>query len=111
MQTELTRQFIGAERTKAYQSGGSISQDQMGDTMNTYNVKLSYEDREKGDEGTTVKVEATTIAGAIAKAAREFVKSLDRKQRFDANKGLQIKAARLTAGVTEATETVNSKDA
>jgi hypothetical protein len=107
----LTRRFIGAERTKAYQSGGSISQDQMGDMMNTYNVKLSYEDREKGDEGTTVKVEATTIAGAIAKAAREFVKSLDRKQRFDANKGLQIKAARLTTGETEATETVNSTDA
>jgi hypothetical protein len=63
--------------------------------MNTYNIKLSYTDRSKGSEGTTVKVDASSIAGAIAKAAREFVKGLDRKQRFDANKGLQIEAARL----------------
>jgi hypothetical protein len=70
--------------------------------MNSYNVKLSYQDREKGTEEQTVKVDATTIAGAIAKAAREFVKSLDRKQRFDANKGLQIEASRAASGETEA---------
>jgi hypothetical protein len=63
--------------------------------MNSYSIKLSYTDRSKGSEGTTVKVDASSIAGAIAKAAREFVKGLDRKQRFDANKGLQIEAARL----------------
>jgi len=63
--------------------------------MNTYSIKLRYEDRSKGSEGTTVKVDASSIAGAIAKAAREFVKGLDRKQRFDANKGLQIEAARV----------------
>ena len=60
--------------------------------MYSYSVKIRYEDREKGSEGTTVKVEATTISGAIAKAAREFIKGLDRTQRFDANKGLQIPA-------------------
>jgi hypothetical protein len=65
--------------------------------MNSYNVKLQYEDRDKGAEGTTVKVDASTIAGAIAKAAREFVKGLDRKQRFDANKGLKIEASRVAA--------------
>jgi hypothetical protein len=72
--------------------------------MNSYNVKIRYEDRQKGSEGTTVKVDATTIAGAIAKAAREFIKGLDRKQRFDANKGLQIEAARVASPEAEAPE-------
>jgi hypothetical protein len=73
--------------------------------MNAYNVKLRYEDRSKGTEGTTVKVDASSIAGAIAKAAREFVKGLDRKQRFDANKGLQIEAVRVTTDKESAPET------
>lgn len=64
--------------------------------MNTYSVKIRYEDRSKGSEGTTVKVDASSIAGAIAKASREFVKGLDRKQRFDANKGLTVEAIRVT---------------
>jgi hypothetical protein len=70
--------------------------------MNTYNVKLRYEDRAKGSDGTTVKIDASSIAGAIAKAAREFVKGLDRKQRFDANKGLQIEAVRVNTDKAEA---------
>ena len=72
--------------------------------MNSYNVKVRYEDREKGSAETTVKVDATTIAGAIAKAAREFIKGLDRKQRFDANKGLQIEAARVASQEADAPE-------
>ena len=61
--------------------------------MNTYNVTLRYEDRKAGSEGRTIKIDASSIAGAIGKATREFVKSLDRKQRFDMNKnGLEIKA-------------------
>jgi len=62
--------------------------------MNTYNVTLRYEDRQKGSEGRTIKIDASSIAGAIGKATREFVKSLDRKQRFDMNKGLKIEAVR-----------------
>ncbi len=69
--------------------------------MNTYNVTLSYEGRSGSNESRTIKVDASNIAGAIGKATREFVKSLDRKQRFDMNKGLKIEAAR---GTTEATE-------
>lgn len=65
--------------------------------MNTYNVTLKYEDRKVGSEGRTIKVDASSIGGAIGKATREFVKSLDRKQRFDANKGLHIEAVRVTA--------------
>jgi hypothetical protein len=69
--------------------------------LNAYNVTLSYEDRNKGSEGRTIKVDASSIAGAIGKATREFVKSLDRKQRFDMNKGLKIEALRVTADKEE----------
>lgn len=69
--------------------------------MNTYNVTLRYEDRSKGSEGQTVKVDASSIAGAIGKAARDFVKGLDRKQRFDANKGLKIDAVRVNTDKEE----------
>ena len=64
--------------------------------MNTYNVTLRYEDRKSGSDGRTIKIDASSIAGAIGKATREFVKSLDRKQRFDMNKGLKIEALRVT---------------
>jgi hypothetical protein len=57
---------------------------------------LKYEDRNLGSEGRTIKVDASSIAGAIGKATRDFVKGLDRKQRFDANKGLKIEAVRVT---------------
>jgi hypothetical protein len=73
--------------------------------MKTYNVKLSYEDRSGGSAGRTIEVQASSIAGAIGKATREFVKSLDRKQRFDMNKGLKVEAVRGTdnAGAPNAT--------
>ena len=64
--------------------------------MKTYNVKLSHEDRSGSSAGRTIEVEASSIAGAIGKATREFVKSLDRKQRFDMNKGLKVEAVRGT---------------
>ncbi len=69
--------------------------------MNTYNVALSYEDRTGSTAGRTIKVDASSIAGAIGKATREFVKSLDRKQRFDMNKGLKIEALRVTTEKAE----------
>ena len=52
-------------------------------------------------EGRTIKVDASSIAGAIGKATREFVKGLDRKQRFDMNKGLKIEALRVTTEKAE----------
>jgi hypothetical protein len=69
--------------------------------LNTYNVTLKYEDRNAGSEGRTIKVDAGSIAGAIGKATRDFVKGLDRKQRFDANKGLRIEAVRVTTNREE----------
>ena len=71
--------------------------------MNTYNVTLKYEDRKVGSEGRTIRVDASSIAGAIGKATREFVKSLDRKQRFDANKGLRVEAIRVSTDKEEST--------
>ena len=65
--------------------------------MNSYNVTLKYEDRSGNSEPKTVKVDATNIAGAVGRAVRDYVKSLDRKQRFDANKGLHIEAVRLAS--------------
>ena len=76
--------------------------------MKTYNVTLSYQDRNGSDEGRTIKVDASSIAGAIGKATREFVKSLDRKQRFDMNKGLKIEAQRLAADETPQSATDTS---
>jgi hypothetical protein len=67
--------------------------------MKTFEVSFRYQDRTNSSEGTTVKVDASNLPGAVAKATREFVKGLDRKQRFDMNKnGLEIKAANVSGG-------------
>jgi hypothetical protein len=69
--------------------------------MKTFEVSFRYQDRKNGPEGSTVKLDASSLPGAIAKATREFVKGLDRKQRFDMNKsGLEIKAVCVAGGGT-----------
>jgi hypothetical protein len=61
--------------------------------MKTFEVQFRYQDRSAGTAESTVKVEASSLPGGVGKAVREFVKGLDRKQRFDMNKnGLEIKA-------------------
>jgi hypothetical protein len=61
--------------------------------MKTFEVRFRYPDRNEATVESTVKVEASSLPGAVGKAAREFVKGLDRKQRFDMNKnGLEITA-------------------
>jgi hypothetical protein len=61
--------------------------------MKTFEVRFSYRDRNEETVESTVKVDASNLPGGVAKATREFVKSLDRKQRFDMNKnGLEINA-------------------
>ena len=61
--------------------------------MKTFEVRLRYQDRNNATVESTVKADASTLPGAVAKAAREFVKGLDRKQRFDMNRnGLEITA-------------------
>ena len=61
--------------------------------MKTFEVQLHFQDRSDATVEKTVKVDASSLPGAVAKATREFVKGLDRKQRFDMNKnGLEIKA-------------------
>lgn len=70
--------------------------------MKSFEVQFRYQDRNEGTVGSTVKVDASSLPGAVAKAAREFVKGLDRKQRFDMNKnGLEI-TARSVGTTTEA---------
>ena len=73
--------------------------------MKTFQVEFRYQDRKNGPEGSTVKVDASSLPGAIAKATRTFVKGLDRKQRFDMNKnGLEIKA--VCVGIEKKSSTV-----
>ncbi len=66
-------------------------------------MKTAKQDRKGG----LSRIDAEqSIGGAIGKATREFVKSLDRKQRFDMNKGLKIEAMRVTTDKTEAPKEV-----
>jgi hypothetical protein len=61
--------------------------------MKSFEVQFRFQDRTEGTVESSVKVDASSLPGAVAKAAREFVKGLDRKQRFDMNKnGLEITA-------------------
>jgi len=61
--------------------------------MKTFEVQFRYRDRNEATVESTVKVDASSLPGAVGKAAREFVKGLDRKQRFDMIKnGLEITA-------------------
>ena len=70
--------------------------------MKSFEVQFRYRDRNEETVESTVKVDASSLPGGVAKATRDFVKSLDRKQRFDMNKGLKIEAVRVTTDKTEA---------
>jgi hypothetical protein len=79
-----------------------------GENMKTFEVSFRYEDRKNESQTSSGKVEASSLPGAVARATREFVKSLDRKQRFDMNKnGLEIKAVH----VADAGEAADSASA
>jgi hypothetical protein len=66
--------------------------------MKTFEVQFRYRDRSDTTVESTVKADASSLPGAVARATREFVKGLDRKQRFDMNKnGLEITAKLLGA--------------
>ncbi len=70
--------------------------------MKSFEVQFRYRDRNEETVELTVKVDASSLPGGVAKATRDFVKSLDRKQRFDMNKnGLEITAKSL-GGAAEA---------
>jgi hypothetical protein len=73
-------------------------------------VQFRYRDRNEETVESKVKVDASNLPGAVAKAAREFVKGLDRKQRFDMNKnGLEITAK--SAGTTTESQAETSTEA
>src|SRR5580658_6779565 len=70
--------------------------------MKTFEVHFRYQDRKDETVESTVKVDASSLPGGVAKATREFVKGLDRKQRFDMNKnGLEITAKSTGAAAAE----------
>jgi hypothetical protein len=64
------------------------------ETLHSYSISFEYQDRQNGATKNTVAMEGSTIPVVIGKAARAFFKGLDRKQRFDANKGLTISCTR-----------------
>jgi hypothetical protein len=67
--------------------------------MKSFEVHFRYRDRNEATVESTLRMDASSLPGAVAKATREFVKGLDRKQRFDMNKnGLEITAK--SAGTT-----------
>jgi hypothetical protein len=71
-------------------------------SMKTFEVQFRYQDRNEGTVESTVKVDASSLPGAVAKGTREFVKGLERKRRFDMNKnGLEI-TAKSVGTMTEA---------
>lgn len=79
--------------------------------MKTFEVRFRYQDRNQGTVESTVKVDASTLPGAVAKAARGFVKGLDRKQRFDMNKnGLEITAKSVESGAQAGAPAQSSSD-
>lgn len=78
--------------------------------MKTFEVQFRFRDRNEETRESTTKVEATSLPGAVGKATREFVKGLDRKQRFDMNKnGLEISAK--SVGMATETRAETSADA
>jgi hypothetical protein len=71
--------------------------------MKTFEIQFRYQDRNQAAVESTVKADASSLPGAVAKATREFVKGLDRKQRFDMNKnGLEIRAKSVGTAEPEA---------
>jgi len=79
--------------------------------MKAFEVQFRYRDRKEESIQSAVKVEASSLPGAVGKAAREFVKGLDRKQRFNMNKnGLEI-TAKPIATTTETPEKTSAEAA
>jgi hypothetical protein len=74
--------------------------------MKAFEVQFRYVDRNEQKVESTVMVDASNLPGAVGKATREFVKGLDRKQRFDMNKnGLEITAKSFSASTESKSET------
>jgi hypothetical protein len=79
-------------------------------SMKSFEVQFRYRDRNEATVESMVKVDASSLPGAVGKATREFVKGLDRKQKFDMNKnGLEITAK--SAGTTAETQAEPSAEA
>ena len=61
--------------------------------MKTFEITLRFQDRKRGPERRVVKIDASGLVIAISRASRDFMRSLDRKQRFDVGRyGLRVEA-------------------
>jgi hypothetical protein len=70
--------------------------------MKSFEVQFRFQDRNEETVQSTIKADASSLPGAVGKAVREFVKGLDRKQRFDMNKnGLEISVKSAGAATEE----------
>lgn len=74
--------------------------------MKSFEVQFRYQDRTEGAVKSTVQADASSLPGAVGKAVRQFVKGLDRKQRFDMNRnGLEITVKSVSATTDAQAET------
>jgi len=77
--------------------------------MKSFEVQFRFQDRKQETVSSTINVDASSLPGGVAKATREFVKGLDRKQRFDMNKsGLEI-TAKPSSGAESVEEKTHEK--
>ena len=80
--------------------------------MKTFEVQFRYRDRNGEMVESAVTAEASSLPGGVGKAVREFVKGLDRKQRFDMNKnGLEITAKSVATTTSAQAETPSAEAA
>lgn len=58
--------------------------------MAHFAVEFRFSDRKMGPTGNTIRLEATNQPVAIAKATRQYWKTLTTKERFDAGKKMTV---------------------
>ena len=66
--------------------------------MANFAVEFRFNDRKMGPEGDTIRLQATNQPVAIAKATRQYWKTLTTKQRFDAGKKMTVVCIRYEGG-------------
>jgi hypothetical protein len=79
--------------------------------LKTFEVELTYEDRQQGPNTPAgkIRVEASGLSVAVGKALRQIIKGVDRKVRFDMNKsGVTIRVTNLGDAVAEQQAAANA---
>jgi hypothetical protein len=66
--------------------------------MAHFAVMFRFDDRKLGPSGSIIRLEATSQPVAIAKATRQYWKTLTRKERFDAGSKMIVTCIRYEGG-------------